>query len=77
MTPDERRSLAEQITTNPLFHETLSVLETAAIDRGVYAPMTDDDTRAAAMAEIRAIRAFRQHLEAALQDTPTRKGAPA
>lgn len=77
MTPNERRSLAEQITTNPLYDETLSMLEAAAINRGVYAALTDDETRAAAMAEIRAIRAFREHLAAALQDTSPRKGAPA
>ena len=77
MTPSERRAAAQQITASPLYTEIMAQLEADAIDRGVYAPITDNDMRQAAMAEVRAIRAFRQNLEALLQDTPAAKGAPA
>lgn len=77
MRPDERKALAQQIVSNPLTDIILDAIERDAIERGVFAPMTDDEARAAAMAEVRAIRAFRQNLAAALRDTPTRKGAPA
>lgn len=77
MTPQERRALAEQMVTNPLYEETLARLEADAIETGVNAPMTDHEARSAAMAEVRAIRAFRSHLAALLQDTAKRRGAPA
>jgi len=77
MTPSERKAAAEQITASPLYTEIMEQLEANAIDRGVWAPITDNDMRQAAMAEVRAIRAFRQNLEALLRDTPAAKGAPA
>jgi len=77
MTPQERRSFAEIIVTNPLYAETMAELEASAFNRGVYAAATDNETRAAAMAEVRAIRAFRSNLEALLLDNGVTKGAPA
>ena len=77
MRPEDRKALAEQILSNPLTALVLADLERDAVERGVYAPMTDHEARAAAMAEVRAIRAFRQNLEASLQDNRPRKGAPA
>jgi len=73
----ERRSLAEQILTNPLFPLVMNRLEQDAVERGVDAAMTDNEMRAAAMAEVRAIRAFRSNLAAMLRDTGSRKGVPA
>lgn len=77
MTPQDRKALAEQILTNPLTDLILREIELDAIERGVNALMTDHETRSAAMAEVRAIRAFRDHLKASLRDTAPRKGAPA
>lgn len=77
MTPNERSNLAKSILDNPLTDEILGELERAAIDRCVYAGMTDHDMRAAAAAEVRAIRAFRHTLKASLQDTSPRKAVPA
>lgn len=72
MTPDERRSLAEQITTNPLFVEIMAEMEQRAIERLIYAK---EDT-ASAQLRVQAIRNFRQDLEEAL-NIPVRKATPA
>lgn len=72
MTPDERRSLAEQITTNPLFTAVMDEMEKDAIERLVYAK---EDT-ATAQLRVQAVRRFRSDLAATL-GTPTRKAAPA
>jgi hypothetical protein len=77
MTPEDRKALAEQIQSNPLTAVILDAIEKDAVERGIYAPATDHEARAAAMAEVRAIRAFRHHLDAMLRDTAPRKGAPA
>lgn len=77
MTPDERAALAQSILDNPLFPVVLDKLERDATDRCINAPMIDHDLRAAAAAEVRAIRAFRANLAAALQDNRPRKSAPA
>lgn len=77
MTPQERKSLAETILSNPLTDDILDGLERDAVDRCVNAPWTDHELRAAAAAEVRAIRAFRANLEACLRDNSPRKGAPA
>ena len=76
MTPRERASLAEQIIQNPLYDIVLDEIERTAIERGVYAPLNDHETRQAAMAEVRAVRAFRENLAASLRDTRPMKGAP-
>jgi hypothetical protein len=76
MNAKERASLAEQIISNPLFDVVLDELERDAIERGVYAPLNDSETRQSAMAEVRAIRAFRSNLSASLRDNRPTKGAP-
>lgn len=77
MTQDDRAALAEQIAKNPLVSIILSELEQSAVDRCINAAMTDHETRSAAAAEVRAIRAFRSKLEASLRDNRPTKGAPA
>ena len=73
MTPDERKALAQQITTNPLFNVTLDEMEQAAIERLIFAK--EEDT-AAAQLRVQAIRNFRADLGRAL-NTPQRKASPA
>ena len=72
MTPDERKNLAEQITTNPLFIAVFDEMEQAAIERLIY----ETESRHEAQLRVIAIRTLRADLEQALV-TPTRKGAPA
>lgn len=74
MTPQERRSLAEQITGNPLFNEILGGIEASAIERLISAP--DDETRLVSQLRVKAIRSLRSDLEEALS-TRERKAAPA
>lgn len=74
MTPDERRSLAEQITTNPLYKKILDELEQSAIERLIAAG--DDETRLTAQLRVQETRALRQELDACLAN-PVRKAAPA
>lgn len=73
MTPQERKSLSEQITSNPLFGEVLDRIEKQALDALVYADTEQD--RVEAQWRVRAARAFRSELSAALI-TRERKGAP-
>lgn len=75
MTPTERRNAAQMLLDNPLFDETMSGLERAAIEQCIYA--TDDDTRRFAAQKVQAVRSFRQDCVAALRNTPPPKGAPA
>ncbi len=77
MNAESRKAYAGQMLSNPLFAVLMAEIEQAAIDRGVNAQWTDHETRAAAMAEARAVRTFRANLEAMLRDTPKRNGAPA
>lgn len=70
----QRKSLAEQITTNPLFNEVLDEMERRATERLIYAK---DDDISPAQHRVQAIRTFRTDLERELQDTRPRKGAPA
>lgn len=75
MTPRERKSLAEQLTGNPLFHAVFADLEKAATEAMIY---TSDDTERLRMAmRVQTIRAFRQDCEAALHSTQPMKGAVA
>lgn len=74
MTPRERKSLAEQITTNPLFNEIMTGLETSAIEQLISAK--DDETRLTAQLRVKAIRALRAELDECLT-IRERKGAPA
>lgn len=75
MTPDERKSLAEQLKANPLYDELLSHLEKDAIEALVWA--TTDDDRISAQWRVRAARTFREDCEAFLRNTRERRGAPA
>ena len=75
MTPSERASLAEQLLSNPLFGEVFDALEHAAIEAMIYAK--DDETRFRASLRVREVRSFRQDCEAALRNTPPKKGAVA
>lgn len=77
MTDEERKHLAEQILTNPLFEEALSYLYESAVDACITAKMDDDRGRADAAAQARAILAFRSELEAHLRDNPAPRDAPA
>lgn len=72
MTPKERRSLAQQITTNPLFDEIMAGVEKTYTEALIYADT--EQSRLDAQALVRASRSFREDLVAALQDTPTAKG---
>jgi hypothetical protein len=76
MNAKDRASLAEQIISNPLLEVVLNELEHDAIERGIYAPPNDHETRQSAMAEARAVRAFRSNLAASLRDNRPTKGAP-
>ena len=74
MTPAERKSLAEQITANPLFKAILDEMETGAIEALINAQ--DDAQRHARQMRVQAIREFRTDLAQCL-DTRTPKSAPA
>ncbi len=76
MNAKDRASLAEQILTNPLLEIVMSELERDATERGIYAPLNDNETRQSAMAEVRAIRAFKASLTASLRHDRVVKGAP-
>lgn len=75
MTNEERKHLAEQLKANPLFDIILGEIEANAIEALVYARTEDD--RISAQWRVRSARSFREDCEAALRNTPTRKGAPA
>ena len=74
MTPQERKSLAEQITANPLFRTILDEMETGAIEALVSAQT--DEHRLTRQLRVQAIREFRSGLVEALS-TRTPKSAPA
>lgn len=74
MTPQERKSLAEQITANPLFTAILDDMETGAIE-ALIAAQTDEH-RHTRQLRVQAIRAFRSDLAEALS-TREPKSAPA
>ncbi len=73
MTPEQRKSLAEQIITNPLYNLVLDEMEQASIERLVY---EQHDNLAEAQLRVQAIRAFRSDLDRCLNNRP-KKGAPA
>lgn len=74
MTPQERKSLAEQITGNPLFKAILDEMEQGATEALIYAQ--DNETRLTRQLMVQAIRTFRQDLAATL-NTHEPKAAPA
>lgn len=75
MTPKERKSLAEQLDANPLFHEILNQIETSAVEALVYANTEQD--RVEAQWRVRSARSFRSDCQDLLVSNPERKGAPA
>jgi hypothetical protein len=74
MNHDERKALAEQLKANPLFDALISKIEANAIEALVYA--TNENDRISAQWRVRAARSLREDCEAALCNTPARKGAP-
>lgn len=64
MTPQERKSLAEQINANPLTRIILDEIEQTAIERLIYA--TGEIDRVEAQAGVRAARSFRDAVEIAI-----------
>lgn len=75
MNEQQRRSLAEQITTNPLYSEILGKMERDAIERMIAAG--SEETRHEAQLAVRAVRTFRRELDRNLTSTRARKDAPA
>lgn len=65
MTPQERKSLAEQITANPLFRAILDGMESDAIEALIAAQ--DNETRLTRQLRVQAIRSFRADLSECLQ----------
>lgn len=74
MTPQERKSLAEQITANPLFTAILDEMEGNSIEALINAQT--EEQRHARQLRVQAIREFRTDLAQCL-DTRTPKSAPA
>lgn len=64
MTPQERKSLAEQINANPITHIILAEIEQNAVERLIYA--TTEIERVEAQAGVRAARSFRDAVEIAI-----------
>lgn len=64
MTPKERKSLAEQLTTNPLFSAIFDKLESDAIE-DMIAAQTDLD-RLTLSLRVKEVRNFRFYCKAAL-----------
>jgi len=75
MTPEERKSLAEQITSNPLYSVIMVDLEKRAVEQMIYAKT--DIERHECQLRIQAVRSFRSDCEASLRSTRERKAAPA
>jgi len=76
MTADARARAAQTILEAPLAAEVLADFEAAAINLFVHAPINDDDTRRNAAAEVRAIRRFRERLEALAKGQSERPRQP-
>ena len=74
MTPQERKSLAEQITGNPLFRSILDDMESGSIESLVNAQT--EEQRHTRQMRVRAIREFRADLDECL-NTREPKSAPA
>lgn len=60
----QRAKLAKTIIETPFMLELFGELEEAAVNASVWAKPTDNDTRAAAMSEVRTIRNFMTKLRA-------------
>lgn len=74
MTPEERKSLAEQLLSNSLYEEIMTSIEDNAKETLIYADT--EQARVEAQWRVRAARAFRADCEALARNTQPRKGAP-
>lgn len=63
MTNEDRARAADMLLSTPLVVELFNEIEANAVNRCVLADPTDDQTRAAYAAEVRAIRDLRSRLE--------------
>lgn len=77
LTEEQRKHYASELLTNPVFVGVMDAIERAAINRAVHANPTDHLAHQAALAEVRAVRTFRQHCEAMASNKPPPKDAPA
>lgn len=77
MNAEAKAKLAEQLLQNPLFDEVMDYLERNAIEACINAELTDNETRAAAAAEARAIRNFRSACVSKLHNIRQMKSVPA
>lgn len=75
MNAQERKSLAEQLDANPLWHEILEDIERRAIEALIHAKTEND--RIEAQWRVRSARTFRQDCQSLIASNPARKGAPA
>lgn len=75
VTPEERRTLAEQLDANPLWHEILENMERQAVEGLIYA--STEQSRVEAQWRVQSVRTFRTDCQAALDNNRKRKGAPA
>ena len=78
MTPEQKIAAARAILDNPLFSELMDEMEKSAVDRCVSADPTDNETRAAMAAEVRAIRKLRRNISGLVDEaSAAHQGAPA
>ena len=77
MSEQEREHHAREILSNPLFSALMAKMEQEAINRAVNAQLTDNLAQQAALAEVRAVRSFRQNCEFLIRNKPPPKAAPA
>lgn len=74
MNAEDRKALAEQLVSNPLWARLLDELERDGIE--VLISATTDTARMEAQAYVRAARSFRANCESQLRNTGARKAAP-
>lgn len=73
MSPQERRSLAEQLAANPLTAEILDQIERSAVEELVRAET--EQARVEAQWRVRSARSFRRAFENAAKSGGTQAGA--
>ena len=71
MTNDERRSLARQITDNPLYGEIIAAMEREAVETLIHAK---PEALLSAQMDVAAVRMFAAKLKAALAEERPRVG---
>jgi hypothetical protein len=65
---DEKMALLLGLKNNLALEHFFAALEQTAMSRAIHAPLTDDETRAAACAEVRAIRGVKINLAETIND---------